>query len=210
MQIRIAEAGKSYGRRVVFSGLSATFDQGEVTAVVGPSGAGKTTLLATMAGFERLDSGAVQMIDGDQVVPVRPRDVAWIPQGSNVVPARSVLENAMVGALARCASRSDARVRAYAALDAVGLAALASMKARTLSGGELQRACFARAIASGARCIFADEPSASLDAVSTEHLAKILREARFDAVVVVATHDPVVMSGADATLDLRSGTLRRR
>lgn len=209
MQIVLTDAGKSYGSRIVFSGLNASFHQGEVTAVVGPSGAGKTTLLATMAGFERLDRGALEVIDRAQVGPLRPLDVAWIPQGSNAIPARSVLDNVMVGALARGACRRAACVSAYAALDAVGLAALAAMKARTLSGGELQRACFARAIASGAPCIFADEPSASLDAVSTERLANMLREARFEAVVIVATHDPIVMSAADATLDVRSGALWR-
>ena len=208
MQIEVHDASKSYRRRVVLSGLTATFRRGEVTAVVGPSGSGKSTLLATMASFERLDSGRVELLADTMTRRMRPRDVAWIPQGSNAIPARSVLDNAMVGALARGASRLAARNRAEAALDAVGMTALTPAKARTLSGGELQRVCFARAIASGAPCIFADEPTASLDAAATERLATILRDVSFDAVVVVATHDPMLISAADATLDLRAENMR--
>jgi ABC-type lipoprotein export system ATPase subunit len=209
MRIELNDVRKSYGSRVVLGGVTATFQQGEVTAVVGPSGSGKSTLLATVAGFERLDSGSVEMITDERAARLRPREIAWIPQGSNSIPARTVLDNAMVGALARGVSRPAARKRADAALDAVGLTELALKRARTLSGGELQRACFARAIASGAPCIFADEPSASLDALSTERLAAILRDLKFAGIVVVATHDPVMISSADAIFDMRSVIKRR-
>ncbi|MFB7888189.1 ATP-binding cassette domain-containing protein [Cellulosimicrobium cellulans] len=97
----------------------------------------------------------------------------------------------------------EARETARAALDQVGLADRAGEQARRLSGGELQRVALARALASGKELILADEPSANLDAANTELVARILAGLVSHATIVVATHDPVLVAAADATVPLR-------
>jgi ABC-type lipoprotein export system ATPase subunit len=206
MRIELAGVSLAYGRRVLFSGLDARVDAGAVTALVGPSGAGKSSLLAALAGYRAPSAGTIAYLpdDGSTASPPDPGLITWVPQGSNALPARSALDNVMIGALSRGATLSEARDRARAALDDVGLAPLEASRARELSGGELQRLGFARAHAAQTPFIFADEPTASLDAANVERIADLLRRLSGRSTVVVATHDAVLVRAADAVIDLRA------
>ncbi|KRC91043.1 hypothetical protein ASE25_22065 [Terrabacter sp. Root85] len=109
-----------------------------------------------------------------------------------------------IAPLSSGARLSDARERAVEALELVHLGDRLQQQARRLSGGELQRLALARALASGKELILADEPSANLDATNTELIAQILHELRARATIVVATHDPILVSSASAAVHLRT------
>lgn len=205
MHIEVRAGTLRFGRRTVFESLDARFEDGRVTALTGPSGSGKSSLLAAMAGYLRLSEGTIVGVgpDGTELT-VTPSMIAWVPQGANALSARTALENVMIGPLAQGAGPGAARERATRALAAVGLADLAGTPARQLSGGELQRVSFARALAADRPVIFADEPSSSLDARNTERIAELLHALRSRTTIVVATHDPLLVDAAEAEVDLRT------
>lgn len=207
MQVTIRAASKRYGGRQIFEGVDLDCASGSVVLLRGPSGSGKTTLLSVIAGWVKLDSGAVLIDrnDGSQPTGPDPALVAWIPQGTNALPSRTVLDNVMIGALSQGFDVDSAELRAELVLNEVGLLRLAEQRAATLSGGELQRLCFARAAASGIAIILADEPTANLDGANTASLTIYLqRLARIsDSVVVVATHDDALTVAADRVVNMR-------
>lgn len=205
MHIEVRGASLRFGRRTVFEHFDAWFAEGHVTALVGPSGSGKSSLLAAMAGYQRLTDGAIIGVDSNGTEhAVAASTIAWVPQGTNALGARTALENVLIAPLAEGSDVAASVVRAMDALEAVGLADLAGVTARKLSGGELQRVNFARALAADKPFIFADEPSSSLDARNTERIAELLYSLRSRSTIIVATHDPLLVDAAEATVDLRS------
>ncbi len=110
----------------------------------------------------------------------------------------------MVGALSEGATLTDALRRAGAALASVDLAAHADVPARHLSGGELQRLAFARAIATRRPIILADEPTANLDRTNASLVIASLRRMQTDRIVIVATHDDAVLAAMSAVVHLGS------
>lgn len=205
MQVDVVDAEVRFGSKVAFTGLDATFPAAQVTALVGPSGSGKSTLLAAISGYQALDAGQIEVRSAPTELAMGPDParVAWVPQGSNALGRRSVLDNVAIAPKSAGASLSEARERAMESLTVVGLSALASQQARWLSGGELQRVALARALASGKDLILADEPSANLDAANTELIAQILEGLTTSATVVVATHDPVLVAAAPHAVHMR-------
>ncbi|WP_136706949.1 ATP-binding cassette domain-containing protein [Agromyces sp. H66] len=206
MRVEIQDASKSFGDVLVFDGFSCTIEPGQVTALVGPSGSGKSTLLAAMAGFQRLDSGRVIYEHADGTTePPSPQHVAWVPQGANALGARTAIDNVMLSALAAGAGLETARRAARDQLEKVGMTDRMDTLAKYLSGGELQRVGFARALAAKKPLIFADEPTSSLDAANTEHVAELLHTLRESATIVVATHDPRLVESARHVIQVRRG-----
>ncbi len=189
--------GVTFGDVVVFSNLSAIIHDHEVTALVGPSGSGKTTVLGLISGLLAPTSGSVWLeTDNGERTPPQARHAIWVPQGGQLLPYRSVTDNAMLGALAEGSSLADAQRLAERALQSVGLAELRHHRAGLLSGGEVQRLAFARALTSSRPLVLADEPTASLDRRNAKSLIEILRHLKFSAAVIVATHDELVMQAA--------------
>lgn len=205
VQVDVIDAAIRFGATTVFSGFTAHFPAARITALVGPSGSGKSTLLAAMSGYQSLSAGRLELRDGATAPPSPPDParVAWVPQGSNALGRRSVLDNVAIAPLSAGAPLNEARERAIDALEIVGLGKLLHQQARRLSGGELQRTALARALASGKELILADEPSANLDAANTELIAEILNGLTTRATIVVATHDPVLVAAAEVTVHMR-------
>jgi ABC-type lipoprotein export system ATPase subunit len=206
---------KSYGhgpqKRVVLAGLNASFATGKLIAVTGPSGSGKTTLLNLLAGIAEADAGGVAVfgrrmadLDREARAALRRDDVAVIGQDPGLTPFLSARENIELGLALRGMGADEAHERALEALGRVGLAERAEQRAARLSAGERQRVAIARAVAAGAGLLLADEPTARLDEANALAVgalfSKLARE--FGAAVVVATHDPLVVEQADATLRL--------
>lgn len=205
LEVLVDSVSFVFGDRVVLDDFSTVLHPGQVGALVGPSGSGKSTLLNAVGGLVTPRAGSVTLrrVDDGTVTGPSPELVAWVPQGANCLGARSALDNVMLGPLSGGQPLPVARRTAYDALGRVGLADRASSPARTLSGGELQRVSFARALASSKPIILADEPTSSLDAASTEVVAALLHSLSVDATVVVATHDPLLIEAATYAVDIR-------
>jgi len=205
VEVLLEDVACAFGDRTVMSGFSAVFSPGRVGALVGPSGSGKSTLLAAIGGLIAPSSGTITLRSTSDLSTSLPRTnlVAWVPQGSNCLGARTALDNVMIAPLSEGREPLRARDRARSALDDVGLLGRADDLARTLSGGELQRVSLARAFASSKPIILADEPTSSLDARNTEIMADLLRSSSTEATVIVATHDPLLIESAAYFVQIR-------
>ncbi len=188
---------------------------GELVVLLGPNGAGKTTLLGALAGLVSLEDGHVEL-DGDVLedtatglrVPTERRPVGVVFQDYLLFPHLSVLENVAFGLRARGMRRAEARRRAAAWLERVGLADRAAARPRALSGGQAQRVALARALATEPRLLLLDEPLAALDAGARVEVRRELRRhlTSFEGTRLLVTHDPLeAMTMADRLVVLESG-----
>ncbi len=178
-----------YGGRVVLEFDSLEVSQGETFCIVGPSGAGKSTLLRLLQFLERPTEGRV-VFGGGEVGPnpslESRRQVTTVFQRP-VVLDRSVRSN--VGYGLRIRGVRDRRAVVDALLAALGLAHLAEAPARTLSGGEIQRVAFGRALAFEPRVLLLDEPTANLDPRNVRLVEDLIRDCqRRGVTIVLATH----------------------
>ncbi|MBB4199334.1 ABC transporter [Rhodoblastus sphagnicola] len=204
------------GGRMVLRDISFSAQRGALVALVGPSGAGKTTLLRAMAGLIPSEGGIVA--DGEDVrglsIAQRAQRFAYVPQDDSVHWPLPVHDVVALGRYPHGASRpgrlSPRDVEAVArALDAVDLGGMAGRAVTELSGGERRRVAVARALATEAPILFADEPTASVDPHYQLSIMTLLRrQARQGALVFVVTHDlGAAARFADRVLMLRAGRL---
>jgi molybdate transport system ATP-binding protein len=197
--------------------VDAAFDAepGRTVVLLGPNGAGKTTLLRVLAGLHALDAGRV-VVDGQALddpaagtwVPTERRPIAVVFQDHALFPHLTALENVAFGLRARGVRRADARRRARAWLEHVGVARHAGARPRSLSGGEAQRVAVARALVVEPRVLLLDEPLAALDASARIETRRELRHhlGAHDGARVVVTHDPVdAMTLANRVVVLEEG-----
>jgi molybdate transport system ATP-binding protein len=174
--------------------VTLTATAGEVVALLGPNGAGKTTALRALAGLHPLAGGHVRLdgvpLDG---VPPQARRVGVVFQDYLLFPHLSALDNVAFGPRCRGAGRAEARRRAAAWLERMGLADQAHAKPRQLSGGQAQRVALARALAVEPDLLLLDEPLAALDARTRLETRTHLRRHLADhpGVTILVTHDPV-------------------
>ena len=212
--LEIRGAWHRYGARRpwVLRDVTLAIEPGEAVALMGPSGSGKTTLLSILGLLAAPSEGAV-LLDG-RPLPRRGRGVAhfraqlfaWVFQTVNVLPHRTAIDNAALGLLARGTGLREAREAASAALERVAMGALGGQAVHTLSGGELQRVCIARALAARPRFILADEPTAQLDRANALAVVEALAGNRpAGTAIVLATHDPLVASSCDRVIRLVDG-----
>jgi putative ABC transport system ATP-binding protein len=197
----------SYARngRTILDHVSVVATPGTSLAVVGPSGSGKSSLLALMAGLERPDSGTVRR-DGSGSAPVV---TGLILQGYGLVSVLTAAENVEVPLQAGAAGpldRSEVRIRAAAALDRVGLTAVADHLIEELSGGQQQRVAIARALVLQPTVLFADELTAELDREWKDRVVDlVLGIADGGGTVVLATHDLQIAARCDHVVRLVDG-----
>ena len=207
MQLVVRDVGVAFGGLQVLHGVNAVFEAGQTTALMGPSGSGKSTLLAAMAGAVPLYSGSVMLAgSGDAHIGNERINPEWIMQSAPLLQRRRVVDNVMLSCRLRGVGPQEAFVRSMRALYQVGIARLARGSTFQLSGGEKQRVAVARSIAARAPLLFADEPTASLDARSRDATVDALRQAaRNGAIVVVATHDDHVAAACRGVIRLTDG-----
>jgi molybdate transport system ATP-binding protein len=188
---------------------------GELVVLLGPNGAGKTTLLRALAGLVALDHGRV-VLDGQVLddpaagahLATERRPIGFVFQDYLLFPHLSALENVAFGLRARGVPRAEARRRAAAWLDRVGLAGHAGSRPGALSGGQAQRVALARAMVSDPRLLLLDEPLAALDAATRAEVRRDLRRhlASFDGTRLLVTHDPLeAVALADRLVVLEGG-----
>ena len=207
------------GRRAVLSAIDLAFEAGRFAVVVGPNGAGKTTLLRALAGLVKPERGEVSLGERDLVRlggAARARAIAYLPQGGTVAWPLPVHDVASLGRLPH-GEKPDALTptgeRAVAAaIAAVGLVGFEARPVTELSGGERARALLARALATEAPVLLADEPVAALDPRHQLIVLEALRaRARSGAIVVAIMHDLALAARfADEILLLREGRMEAR
>jgi len=194
--IRFENVNKWYGKYHALVDVSETFAKGEVVVVCGPSGSGKSTLIRTINRLEPIDSGQI-CIDG-QDVHAKGRDVnllraqiGFVFQQFNLFPHLSALENCTVAPVhLKRAGKAEARERALALLERVGLAHKADVLPSELSGGQQQRVAIARALAMQPPLILFDEPTSALDPEMVGEVLQVMKDlARDGMTMVVVTHE---------------------
>ncbi len=190
--VRLTKVHKSFGPVDAVAGVDLDIYEGEFFTMLGPSGSGKTTMLRVIAGFERPDSGRVEL-GGKDVTNDPPylRDVNTVFQDYALFPHMSVLENVEYGLKVRRVQREERRRRATEALEMVRLSGLGKRKPVQLSGGQRQRVALARAIVNAPEVLLLDEPLGALDLKLRQEmqfeLKRIQREVGITFVYV--THD---------------------
>lgn len=197
--------------------VSLTVEQGELVAIVGPSGSGKSTLLNVLGLLDAPTSGRyavgaddVEGMAGAALARHRSDTFAFIFQAFHLLDRRPVSDSVELGLLYRGTGRRRRAARAAAALERVGLAAHREQQADSLSGGERQRAAVARAVATGAPVLLADEPTGNLDtAAGAQVVADLRRVHATGATVVLVTHDAEVARVADRVVHMRDGRVVR-
>ncbi|MBV9085283.1 MAG: ABC transporter ATP-binding protein, partial [Acidobacteriaceae bacterium] len=160
------EAGDT--KNLVLRGINLAVPFGELTMLVGPSGCGKTTLLSVIAGLLDATSGELMVLGqnmrelkGHDAVIFRRRNLGFVFQQYNLLPALTAAENAAVPLMAAGIKRKDAVLRASELLSNLGLGGRLDARPATLSGGEQQRVAFARALLHEPRLVVCDEPTSA-------------------------------------------------
>jgi lipoprotein-releasing system ATP-binding protein len=198
----------------VLRGVTLSVQAGESVALVGASGVGKSTLLHLLGTLDRPTGGRV-LFKGEDVFArseaglarLRREEIGFVFQFYNLLGEMSALENAMLPALLRRLSVSEARARATAALGEVGLADRAGHRPGELSGGEQQRVAIARALVGQPRIILADEPTGNLDPRTSEVIWDLFLQlqASLGVAFVIATHNHDLARRADRGYRLVEG-----
>jgi putative ABC transport system ATP-binding protein len=207
---------RSYGVTPALRGVDIEVAEGEIVAVTGPSGCGKSTLLHCLAGILRPEAGTVTYRDQDLGLwseaarsRLRRTEFGVLFQFGQLVPELTAVENVALPLLLAGSGRREARATALAWLDKLGVADLAEQRPGAMSGGQQQRCATARALVTGPRVLFADEPTGALDALTGEQvLGEIVRMAREEgAAVLLVTHEARVAAYADREVTLRDGVV---
>ncbi|MEU6775635.1 ABC transporter ATP-binding protein [Streptomyces sp. NPDC046759] len=210
------DLAKAHGRTVALRGASVTLDTGEILAVTGASGSGKSTLLHCLAGIVRPDSGAVtyagQRLDRlaeKRLSELRRTDFGVVFQFGQLIPELTALDNVALPLMLAGASRTDAQARAGEWLERFGVRGQGGLRPGELSGGQAQRTALARALVTGPKVVFADEPTGALDSLASEQvMTALVRTAReAGTAVLLITHDARVAAYADREVRLSDGAV---
>jgi lipoprotein-releasing system ATP-binding protein len=198
----------------VLKGVDLTIRQGELVALVGASGVGKSTLLHVLGALDRPTAGRVLFRGADlfarsdaELTRFRRHEVGFVFQLYNLLTEFSALENAMLPALIQRLAAQEARERALAALQEVGLVERAGHRPGELSGGEQQRVALARALVGRPAIIVADEPTGNLDAKTSEGVFELFGrlQAERGVTFLIATHNLDLARRADRVVRLLDG-----
>lgn len=197
-------------------GVSLSVDRGEFLAIIGQSGSGKSTLMNILGcldiptyGDYHLDGVDVTELSDRQLAHIRNKQIGFIFQGFNLIPALNAWENVELPLIYQGVPASKRADRVEAALERVGLAERAGHKPTEMSGGQQQRVAVARALMSRPAVIVADEPTGNLDSHSTTEVMDLLRRAvdELGQSVIMVTHDTSTAAYADRVLVCRDGRI---
>jgi putative ABC transport system ATP-binding protein len=210
------EFGSGQARVLALRGVDFDVRLGETTFLVGPSGCGKTTLLSVIAGLLDSSGGEVALF-GENVEQFRPekrvlfrrKNLGFVFQQFNLLPALTAAENAAVPLFAAGVKRRAAVAQAKDLLVRLGLADRLDVLPSALSGGQQQRVALARALVHNPRLILCDEPTAALDHATGEAVMDLVVSTAVqpDRAVVVVTHDTRVFHFADAIAHMDDGRI---
>jgi putative ABC transport system ATP-binding protein len=212
------EFGAGDARTWALRGVELEVFAGQMTLLVGPSGCGKTTLISIIAGLLNPSAGEVVVLGqplhrmkNNRLVAFRGKEIGFVFQQYNLLPALTAAENAAVPLLIAGWQRTKAVQKANTVLDAVGLGNRLNSYPTELSGGQQQRVAIARALVHEPRLLVCDEPTAALDAHSGHTVMELLRKVAVQPgrAVIVVTHDNRVFGFGDRIVTMSDGRIER-
>jgi len=184
---------------------------------VGPSGSGKSTLLNMIGCLDHPTGGKLTVFDTDvstldrrAAADFRGRHIGFVFQDFNLIPVLTVYENIEYPLImVQDWPKEKRRAQVTRLLDAVGMLAQAGKRPHQISGGQKQRVAVARALATNARLVLADEPTANLDHDTAYRIIELMKKMRdeFGTTFVFSTHDPKIMGAAEVIFTLEDGRI---
>ena len=214
----VKDLGVGVAQIRALKGVDLALKGGELTLLMGPSGSGKTTLLSILGCMLTPTEGTVR-VRGDAIAGKNPEDLAklrrenigFVFQSYHLFPTLSAADNVRLALDVRGETGTDAKDKARAALDRVGLSSKTRNYPSQLSGGEQQRVAIARAVVGDPSVILADEPTAALDSENGKAIMGILAAIAKDPGrgVLVVTHDPRLVPFADRIIHIEDGSIVR-
>ncbi len=212
------EFGEGEAKALVLRGVDLDVPLGQMTLLVGPSGCGKTTLLSVITGLLDTNDGEIAVLDeplnrlpSQQRVLFRRRNLGFVFQEYNLLPALTAAENVALPLLAAGVARRRAVERGKRLLDSLGMGPRADALPAQLSGGEQQRVALARALVHEPRLIVCDEPTSALDAETGHRVMELLAQVavRPERAVLVVTHDSRIFDFASGIAHMNDGQIVR-
>ncbi|MGW6843114.1 ABC transporter ATP-binding protein [Streptomyces sp. NPDC054958] len=208
---------KAYGTTDALDGAGFSIHAGEIVAVMGPSGSGKSTLLHCLAGIVPPDSGSITyagrelttLSDAERSA-LRRTEFGFVFQFGQLVPELTCVENVALPLRLTGVKRKEAERAALHRMEQLQVEDLGAKRPGEISGGQGQRVAVARALVTGPRVIFADEPTGALDSLNGELVMQLLTEAArsANAAVVLVTHETRVAAYSDREIVVRDGRSR--
>lgn len=217
--IRVQDLRKVYRNgeqeTVALAGVSTTIDAGEYVAIVGASGSGKSTFMTLIGLLDQATSGRywldgqdVTGLDVNTLAALRNRTLGFVFQSFHLLPRLNALDNVIVPLLYAGVPRDERRERAYAALQAVGLADRWQHLPSQLSGGQNQRVAIARAMVNAPRILLADEPTGALDSRTGRDILALFEQLQAGGMtVILVTHDKSVADRAARQITFLDGQI---
>ncbi|MEV6024384.1 ABC transporter ATP-binding protein [Streptomyces sp. NPDC052036] len=207
---------KAHGSAPALRGASVELHAGEILAVTGTSGSGKSTLLHCLAGIVSPDSGTVEYagerldeLPETRLSELRRTEFGVVFQFGQLIPELTAVDNVALPLLIAGTARREARERAGDWLERFGVLGQQELRPGEMSGGQAQCVALARALVTGPKVVFADEPTGALDSLASEQVMTALAHTAraSDTAVLLITHDAQVAAYADREVTLRDGVV---
>ncbi|VGO20084.1 ABC transporter ATP-binding protein [Pontiella sulfatireligans] len=217
--VELKNAAKEYVngalRVTALRDVNLRIDPGEYAVIMGASGSGKSTLLNLLGCLDHLSAGdyllggeSVANQTDDQLSEIRSTRIGFIFQSYNLIPQLNVLENIEVPLFYQGVPESEARVKAEALAERMGLSDRLRHKPMELSGGQQQRVAIARSLVCDPILMLADEPTGNLDSKTGEEILELIDELHGEGkTIVMVTHDDDIAHRAQRVIRFRDGTM---
>lgn len=218
--IEVYNISKSFfsGRKKiqVLSDISFKLERGKILTVIGKSGSGKTTLLNCIGGLEVPDSGQISCLGMDihslskkRLCHFQRNKLGFVFQSGNLLSYLTVFENIVFPLILNGYTKKDRDKRVQELLERVELKQYPKAMPNELSGGQAQRAAFARAIAHSPDILLADEPTASIDTQTGLNLVKLMYQLgrENNSTIIISTHDNEIIKHADKIIHIKDGKI---
>ncbi|HYF04811.1 MAG TPA: ABC transporter ATP-binding protein [Patescibacteria group bacterium] len=199
----------------VLKGIDLDIRSGEFVAIIGPSGAGKSTLMYQLSLLDHPTKGSI-VIDGRETAEMniaertafRLHELGYVFQDYAILPELTAVENVMTPILMKGTPKKEARKISLQVLDQVGLSDRVDFLPNRLSGGQQQRVSIARAIAHEPKILFADEPTANLDTVTSREILSLFMDLHVKGqTIVMVTHEKEFAEMAERIIELKDGRI---
>ncbi|WP_461205486.1 ABC transporter ATP-binding protein [Clostridium sp. DL1XJH146] len=191
--------------------INLTLPENKMIGIMGPSGSGKSSLLYIMAGLKKPTSGEISYreidfskISAKEAATLRLKEYGFVFQRHFLIDYMTVLENVLTPINS---DKKEDKEKAIYLLEKLKIDHLENKKPYQLSGGQRQRVAIARALINDPKVVFADELTAALDHESAREVMNFLNEYKKKALVIIVTHDPSILEGADSIINIRDGEI---